>query len=122
MKSSLKEAAPEQDVVVLGGPTEDGVGRKVLRMRSDRVETGEVRPLQEGKSLAGDVVTLKPREDAPWLCDVEVAHAAPTQRPAANDSSPPRSVLGKGPVQVATEDYRQNWDSIFRGNADRALN
>lgn len=124
MKSSPKETGSPADVVVLGGPTDDGVGRKVVRMRSDRVETGELRPLQEGKPLTGDVVTLRPRENTPWLCDVDVAHAAPTLVPAADvaSASSITTALGKGPAQVATKEYRHNWESIFGGNVNRALN
>lgn len=78
----------------------------ILRKRSNRLEAGVVTPLEEGKPIQGELVTLKPRGQSP-LCDVEV-HYAP-----ASGSSETGSEL-TGPAQVATDAYRQNWDAIWK--------
>lgn len=88
-------------MVLLGPPTADGVGVHVLRAREERLEVGELRPIQEGKPLIGEIVTLAPRKDNPRVCDVK-------------DSYQPPALMGhKGPAKVATEAYREGWDEIF---------
>lgn len=79
-------------------------GIAVLRQRSEGapIEAGVVRPVRDGESITGELVTLKPtldngRENA-RVCDVEVhvdnrAH--------------------KGPTRVANEAYRDGWDTLF---------
>lgn len=103
-----------RDVALIGPPTEDGQGRKVLRARDDRLELGEVRALAEGKPIHGEVVTLKPRTDAPWVCDVETTVPAPAAaHPAAGAAKAGTAGPKKGPAQVASPRYRSNWDAIF---------
>ena len=103
---------PTEDVVLLSGPTADGAGIRVLRAREGRIEAGEVRPLEEGKPLAGEVVTLKARAGAPRVCDVEVHYASkPRARAAAADD------VGGGPRQVASDAYREQWQKIFGNRA-----
>ena len=68
-----------------------------------------MRPLDEGKPIQGEVVRLTPRQDSPLLFDVQVEHDT-------------RSSTGR-PAKVATEQYRQGWESIWAGKRDtRALN
>ncbi len=93
--------APKQDVVLLGPPTADGNGVHVLRAREERIEAGELRALQEGRPVVGEVVSLRPREDNPRICDV------------ADSYKPAGAGARKGPAQVATEAYREGWDEIF---------
>jgi hypothetical protein len=95
---------PAPDVVYLHSPTEDGDGVRVLRARQGKVEVGEVRPIAEGKPLSGEIVTLRPRDGAPRVCDVKVEYAPETEA---------RVEGAKGPAQVATTKYRDNWDAIF---------
>ncbi|MBX3188849.1 MAG: hypothetical protein KF819_17655 [Labilithrix sp.] len=97
---------PSQDVVVLGPPTADGNGVHVLRAREERLETGELRAIAEGKPIVGEVVTLKPRDDNPRVCDVQESYAA--KAPASH----------KGPAKVATQAYREGWDEIFGKRRD----
>ena len=94
------------DVVLLGGPTEDGEGVHVLRAREDRLETGEVRPLKEGQPLlSGEVVKLVPRAQS-RVCDVEVlAKIGKKDGAQATEQG--------GPAQVATRAYRESWERIF---------
>lgn len=104
------------DVVVLGPPTPDGEGVRVIRAREERIETGELRALREGKPITGEVVSLEPRKDNPQICDVRSSYK-------------PDAESRKGPAQVATKSYRENWDEIFaspekkrRTPDDRSLN
>src|SRR5580658_394879 len=61
----------EFDVVLMHGTTDDGAGTKVLRARPGRIETGEVRPMPDGRPLVpgGEVVRLERRKDAPAFFD-----------------------------------------------------
>jgi len=101
------------DVALIHGVTADGEGLKILRARGDRLELGAIRPLREGAPITGEVVTLRPRPSFPALCDVET-HFKPSE--AASDRQEPAAaanVQRSGPAQVATEDYRRNWDAIW---------
>ncbi len=107
------EASPSQDVVIVHGRTEDQQGLKVLRARPERIEHGEVRPLKEGQAIHGDIVQLKPRAGAPWICDVETQFSYSEARSGGEpvkETAPRRP----GPARVATEAYRQNWDAIWK--------
>ncbi len=100
----------DYDVVLLNGATDDGDGMRVLRARPGRLEAGEVRAAREGQAINGaEVVTLRPREGTPRVCDVEVLHAKP-EAPAI-----PASSGGErhGPAQVATRAYRTQWEQVF---------
>jgi hypothetical protein len=101
---------PKQDVVFVHSPSEAGEGLRVIRKRDDVIELGEIRPVQEGKPLHGDLVKLKPRKDNDRLFDVEVlASREELGQPAARGHA--------GPAQVASDTYRENWDAIFGGRA-----
>ena len=90
------------DVVLLGPPTADGGGVHVLRAREEKIETGELRALQEGRPITGEVVTLTPRKDNPRVCDVTDSYRPPTT-----------AMAHKGPANVATDAYRDGWDEVF---------
>ena len=107
------------DAVSLAVPTEAhcdlacrllGAGIHVLRARDERIETGELRALEEGRALVGEVVTLKPRADDPRICDVEDSYTPPGTQ---------NGVKAKGPAQVASTAYRAGWDQIFAPVGDR---
>jgi hypothetical protein len=98
------------DVLLVYGSSDDGKRFDVLRQRGAEIQAGTIRPLDEGKPIHGEVVRLAPRRDSPLLFDVEVEHEAP------------RSSAGR-PAQVATEDYRRGWESIWaKKRSVRALN
>jgi hypothetical protein len=103
------------DVVLLGPPTADGNGVHVLRARDEQLETGELRNLEEGRPIQGEVVTLAPRKDNPRVCDVKDSYrpSAPRERENAKP---------KGPAQVATQAYRDNWDEVFAARRSNDLN
>jgi hypothetical protein len=104
MADDAKAKADSQDVVVLGPPTADGDGVHVLRARNERIETGELRTLKEGRPVVGEIVSLEPRKDEPRICDVKESWKPPATTPAA-----PK----KGPAQVASDAYRDGWDAVF---------
>lgn len=100
-----------RDVVLVHGVTEDGAGLQVLRARDDHVEQGALRPLVEGQPIRGDVVRLHQRREHPFVFDVDTVLAAPGS-PAATEATPPKRAA-KGPPQVASASYRDNWDRIW---------
>lgn len=105
--------APTQDVALIHGVTPDGEGLKIIRARGDRVELGAVRPLREGTPINGEVVTLRPRANFPALCDVE-SHFKPTDPATDRQELAPSAIAQRtGPAQVATDEYRRNWDAIW---------
>jgi hypothetical protein len=96
----------DADVAVICGLSDDGQGLEIIRKRGERLESGTIRRLEQGKPIHGEVVRLRPREHQPLVCDVEIQ--VPSQTPAASSST--------GPAQVATETYRKNWDAIYGRN------
>lgn len=68
-----------------------------------------IRPLEEGKPIEGEVVRLKQRVAGTPVYDVEVQYEGP-RAPLAKLKASPHSA---GPPQVATDQYRDNWDLVF---------
>lgn len=122
-----EKPAAESDVAFVHNVTPEGQVH-IIRRRGDRLEAGALEPLREGAPIRGEVVSLKPRADVPRLCDVEVlytppADAAPVPAAAPIEAQPSRpSSKRKGPAQVATDDYRSNWDSIWSRKPPHELN
>jgi hypothetical protein len=108
------------DVALVHRITPDGAVH-VIRRRGDKLEAGALSPLREGAPIHGEVVSLRPREEFPLLCDVDVLYAPPASAaPVAKQSA--RVARRKGPAQVATDDYRDNWDSIWNNKKSDTLN
>lgn len=98
---------------MIHGVTSDGEGFKILRARGDHLELGAVRPLRDGAPITGEVVTLRPRANFPALCDVE-SHFKPADTTSdRQESAAPPALQRTGPAQVATDEYRRNWDAIW---------
>jgi hypothetical protein len=112
-------AAPAGDVAMVLDRTEDAQGFRVLRRREgvDQVEFGTMRPLQEGRPIDGEVISLQPREDLPFLYNVKTELADPHAADRAQ-----RRLTSDGPAQVATEQYRQGWDAIWGRPSSDKLN
>ena len=76
-----------------------------------------MRRLEAGKPIHGEVVRLRPRAHAPFVCDVEVELAAASREEVLDDKAGRAGAhalgAGSGPAQVATESYRQNWDAVY---------
>ncbi len=109
MASEDEKSAPpsgKTDVVLLGPPTADGAGVHVLRARDESVEAGELRNLEEGRPITGEVLTLAPRKDNPRVLDVKESYSPNAPGAVASPKT-------KGPAQVATQAYRDNWDEVF---------
>ncbi len=113
-------APSSPDVALIHGVTPDG-GLQILRARENRLELGAVRPLREGAPITGEVVKLRPRENCPALCDVEVQLAAP-EKPSDRQVPAEASLSHSGPPQVATDEYRKNWDAIWSRPAKSLAN
>jgi hypothetical protein len=96
-------------VAAICGKDERGV--YILRRRSDDgpIEAGIVQPLEEGKPITGEVISLEQRQDLPFLFDVTTEINASSGRAAT------------GPAQVATDSYRRGWDAIW-GRGTRSTN
>jgi len=108
--SGKRPKRPPRDLAILQGPTEDGKGARVLRVRDGEISAGEVRPAREGEPLADrELVRLTPLQEGAPICEVEVLHAP---GPASLESS---EKTAQGPARVATESYRKNWSAVFGG-------
>lgn len=111
--------AASDDVVLLCGENKDGPGVNVLRKRGATLQAGVIRPLEEGKPLTGDVVQLSQRGNTP-LFDVTVCYSpkgAETTEAPALEASPSQG----RPPKVASDEYRRNWDAIWRRSNGKAL-
>lgn len=97
---------PFQDVAAVFGKDERGL--HILRRRGEDgpIETGILQPLEEGKPISGEVISMSRRDDVPFLFDVTTQVAAP--KVEATETPP-----AGGPAQVATESYRKGWDAIW---------
>jgi hypothetical protein len=125
MKSPKRDSEPaaaaeaksnDVDVALVHAVGADG-SVHVIRRRGDTLEAGALQPVREGAPIHGELVSLKPRPNCPVLCDVQVHYAPPAAaKPAA------RVQRRKGPAQVATDNYRDNWDSIWSHKKSSALN
>jgi hypothetical protein len=113
-------APPSGDVALVHRITPDGAVH-VIRRRGDRLEAGALAPLREGAPITGEVVSLRPRANWPVLCDVDVLYTPPAAAPPA-DKPAAAPTRRKGPAQVATDKYRDNWDSIWSAKKSGALN
>jgi hypothetical protein len=116
---SAKRKRKPRDLAILQGPTEDGKGARVLRVKDGEISAGEIRPAREGEPITDrELVRLKPLEDGGPVCEVEVLHA-PAKPSAANDVKAGDAKAGPGPAQVATDSYRRNWSAVFGGKRKR---
>ena len=117
---SAETAPATPDVALVHRITADGAVH-VIRRRGDTLEAGALQPLAEGAPIHGEVVSLRPRENCPLLCDVDVLYKPPAAAKAV-DAPAARPARRKGPAQVATDVYRDNWDSIWNSKKTDALN
>src|SRR6185295_11858474 len=113
---------PAADVALVHHVAPDGAVH-IIRRRGNQLEAGALQPLREGVPIQGEVLSLRPRENFPMLCDVDVLYTPPVAAAAATKpSESARPASRKGPAQVATADYRDNWDSIWASKKPGALN
>jgi hypothetical protein len=105
MSNSAPPPEPDEDILFVHSPVEQGEGYRVIRRHKQSVEVGEIRNLKEGRPLQGDLVRLTQRAEHARLFNVEVI--------LGRDQLPAATRQGTGPAQVASEAYRDNWDAIF---------
>jgi hypothetical protein len=116
---SAKRKRKPRDLAILQGPTEDGKGARVLRLKDGALSAGEIRPAREGEPIAGrELVRLKPLSEDAAVCEVEVLHAPAGDAPAPSLPGD-GAKAGPGPAQVATDTYRKNWSAVFGGKRKR---
>lgn len=109
-KKPTPAPAIKDDVVLVHGRSEDGKTLAVLRKRGEEFSAGLLTAAEEGKPLTGDLLRLKPRDDAPFLADVEVLHEHRAETSADRG----------GPAQVSSPAYREGWNSIFGEKSGRS--
>ena len=104
--ASRRRPGPFRDVAAVCGKDERGL--HILRRRSEDgpIEAAIVEPLVEGKPLSGEVITMRRREDLPFLFDVTTEVALDAEPTATATST-------GGPAQVATDSYRRGWEAIW---------
>jgi hypothetical protein len=106
-----------KDIALLHGPTEDGEGTRLLRLKEGTLYAGEVRPVREGQNIAQhELVRLKPLSGAAPLCEVETVHT-PTAPPASKPA--PAERTRGGPPRVSNNTYRKNWNAVFGAAAKK---
>jgi len=110
--SRATDGSENTDVLVVGGATPDGNGVAVLRQRNRGLEAGVLQPVVHGKPIHGELVRLAPRSECPGVYDVTVELPA-RQAPSPAGTSPDPSSASRGPAQVASDAYRENWDRIW---------
>jgi hypothetical protein len=106
-KLETKTENDESDVILVHSRHASGNGFNILRQRQQRVEWGKLQQVEQGQPIHGEIVRLSRREGEANLFDAETLYAPPAEAKAA--AAPSR----KGPAQVATDTYRQQWESIF---------
>lgn len=101
-----------KDIAIPLGRSEDG-NLQLLRVqgtdeRPIQAAIGELRPLEEGKPIMGEVVRLKPVEGARHL-EVETVLDDPykAEKAKARDSS------GSKTYSFPSTKYQENWGRIF---------
>jgi len=119
-EASADSGSAGGDVALVHHVTPEGEVH-VIRRRGDQLEAGALQPLREGAPIRGEVVSLRPRENFPLLCDVQV-HYTPPSVAKAPEKPAPAPAQRKGPAQVATDVYRSNWDSIWSSKKSSSLN
>jgi hypothetical protein len=112
-----EQAPPTGDVALVFGKNEQGV--HILRRRDENapIEAGLLQPLVEGRPITGELISMKQREDMPFLYDVKSEMGTP-------GTPEGRAARSAGPSKVATDSYRKGWDAIWggRGSSRRDVN
>jgi hypothetical protein len=112
--SSKKRAQlPAGDVALVCGKDDRGVHLLRRRSQDAPIEAAVAQPLTEGRPITGEVISMRRRDDLPFLFDVTTELDGPEQRDAERSA-------GDGPAQVATDSYRKGWDAIWGRGGGRA--
>jgi hypothetical protein len=118
----MDDAKPQpktRDIAIVSGPTEDGQGARVIRIREGEVSAGEIRPVKEGEVIThAEVVRLRPTEAHPQICEVEVLHAPQAAGKAGAPTGDAGDAISRR-ARVSTPEYRKNWSAIFEPKRKR---
>ena len=122
--SRATQKGASEDVAVVHGPTEDGAGSRILRLKDGKLSAGELRPVADGQPINGkELVRLRPREGLPMVCDVEVLYdgtqAAAKDAGSAPEGPPNQDAGSGGPARVSNPNFRKNWDRTFAGKRSK---
>lgn len=112
-RATVSAEKKTDDVVLVHGRSEDGTALAVIRKQGDSISSGIVRVAEEGKPIVGELVRLRPRDDMPLVCDVEVLHEG-RESPRTPES---HATDRHGPSRAATVAYRHGWEAIW-GDTD----
>jgi hypothetical protein len=111
----------------LCGRTEDGAGLDVIRKRGEVLQRGVVRPLEEGEPINGEGVKLDQRGSS-LLFDVTVhctggawGENVEAVEPLRQAGTHADAITRGHPARVASEDYRRNWDAIWKRSTGKSL-
>lgn len=124
MKRKRRKPSKSDDVALICGVSQGGDQLHLLRRRNNRVEAAVARTLREGQPIAGELVRLRPREEFPLLCDVEVELSVAERAEANEETSPAAATPARetsGPPQVSNDNYRRNWDAIWKRPSGKRL-
>jgi hypothetical protein len=135
---STSQSTPKssKDFAIVSGPTEDGQGARVLRIREGTVSAGEIRPVKDGEPITNnEVVRLHPIDAERRICEIEVLHSPALARSggaaADRDANPDGAAReargddsaaqqrGSRHARVSTPNYRKNWSAIFEQKGKR---
>ena len=96
---------PFGDVAIVCGKDEHGL--HILRRRSEDapIEAAVLQPLAEGRPITGEVISMRPRKDLPFLFDAKTELEAPVAATTERATN--------GPAQVASNSYRSGWEAIW---------
>lgn len=124
MKRKRSKPRKADDVALICGVSQGGDQLHLLRRRNNRVEAAVARTLREGQPIQGELVRLRPREEFPLLCDVDVELSV-GERAEATETAPSASAApareASGPPQVSNDNYRRNWDAIWKRPSGKRL-
>ncbi|MGD8862679.1 MAG: hypothetical protein PVI30_21895 [Myxococcales bacterium] len=120
-----------RDVALLTGPTPDGEGAQLLRLKEGTLMAGELRPMRDGQPLNGaELVRLQPMHPEVPVCAVETLHAPSTtpstdgvRRAGRHDGgrkAAARPSRRQGPARVSNDAYRKNWSAVFGARRKKA--
>ena len=122
MSERKRQPKVPADIAILGGPTEDGQGARVLRIREGNLSAGEIRPVKEGEPIThNEVVRLRPIDGEQRVCAVEVLHEPKALAKEQTRDQSKEHTPTAGPARVSSPNYRKNWSTIFAAKRKRRV-
>jgi hypothetical protein len=107
------EHTPPEDVALVYGKDPETEAFHILRKRGEVIEAGSLRPLEHGKPVVGEVVSLEQRTEHPCLFNV-----SPLGKDTDATKIDPKVGPRCGPARVSNTRFRTGWDHIWGENDD----